>query len=35
MRLYRRPSRKTALRLYLFSLAYLAALFVSMVVDSL
>src|SRR5688500_6950696 len=35
VRLYRRPSRKTALRLYLFSLAYLAALFVSMVVDSL
>jgi protoheme IX farnesyltransferase len=32
-RLYRRPDRRTALRLYLFSLAYLALLFASMVAD--
>jgi protoheme IX farnesyltransferase len=32
--LYRRADRRTALRLYLFSLAYLAALFCSMVVDA-
>ena len=31
--LYRRPSRRTALRLYLYSLAYLALLFVVMVAD--
>ncbi|GAC1325101.1 MAG: hypothetical protein NVSMB25_23240 [Thermoleophilaceae bacterium] len=31
--LYRRPSRRSALRLYLFSLAYLAVLFSSMVAD--
>jgi heme o synthase len=31
--LYRRADRKTALRLYLFSLAYLAILFAAMVVD--
>ena len=31
--LYRHPSRRTALRLYLFSLAYLALLFGSMVAD--
>ena len=31
--LYRRPSRRAALRLYLYSLAYLAALFVVMVAD--
>jgi len=31
--LYRRPSRRTALRLYLFSLAYLALLFCAMVAD--
>jgi protoheme IX farnesyltransferase len=31
--LYRRPSRRTALRLYLFSLAYLALLFGAMVAD--
>jgi heme o synthase len=31
--LYRRPDRKTALRLYLFSLAYLALLFSAMVLD--
>src|SRR5215217_1274994 len=33
-RLYRRPDRKTALRLYLFSLAYLALLFGAMVIDA-
>jgi heme o synthase len=33
LRLYRRPERRTALRLYLFSLAYLALLFAAMVVD--
>ncbi len=33
-RLTRAPSRRTALRLYLFSLAYLALLFVSMVADA-
>ncbi len=32
--LYRRADRRTALKLYLFSLAYLAALFCSMVVDA-
>jgi protoheme IX farnesyltransferase len=32
-RLYRRPDRRTALRLYLFSLAYLALLFGAMVAD--
>jgi protoheme IX farnesyltransferase len=32
VRLYRRATRQAALRLYLYSLAYLAALFVSMVV---
>ena len=31
--LYRRPSRRTALRLYLYSLAYLALLFGAMVAD--
>ena len=31
--LYRRADRRTALRLYLFSLAYLALLFAAMVVD--
>jgi protoheme IX farnesyltransferase len=31
--LYRRADRKTALRLYLFSMAYLALLFASMVLD--
>jgi protoheme IX farnesyltransferase len=31
--LYRRADRKTALRLYLFSMLYLALLFVSMVLD--
>ena len=33
-RLLRRPERRTALRLYLFSLAYLALLFGAMVVDA-
>jgi heme o synthase len=33
-RLTRAPSRRTALRLYLFSLAYLAALFAAMAVDA-
>jgi heme o synthase len=33
-RLLRRPDRRTALRLYLFSLAYLALLFGAMVVDA-
>jgi heme o synthase len=32
-RLMKRPERRTALRLYLFSLAYLAALFAAMVAD--
>jgi protoheme IX farnesyltransferase len=32
-RLVKRPERRTALRLYLFSLAYLAALFAAMVAD--
>jgi protoheme IX farnesyltransferase len=32
-RLLRRPQRRTALRLYLYSLAYLAALFAAMVAD--
>jgi protoheme IX farnesyltransferase len=32
-RLLRKPDRRTALRLYLYSLAYLALLFASMVVD--
>jgi protoheme IX farnesyltransferase len=31
--LYRRADRRTALRLYLFSLAYLALLFGAMVID--
>jgi protoheme IX farnesyltransferase len=31
--LYRRADRRSALRLYLFSLAYLALLFCAMVVD--
>jgi protoheme IX farnesyltransferase len=34
VRLYRRPERRNALRLYLFSLAYLALLFVAMVADA-
>jgi protoheme IX farnesyltransferase len=33
VRLYRRPERRNALRLYLFSLAYLALLFAAMVAD--
>ena len=33
IRLYRRADRRSALNLYLFSLAYLALLFASMVVD--
>ena len=33
VRLYRPPERKNALRLYLFSLAYLALLFAAMVAD--
>jgi protoheme IX farnesyltransferase len=33
VRLYRQPSRRTALRLYLFSMAYLALLFGAMVAD--
>ena len=33
-RLLRRPDRRTALRLYLYSLAYLALLFAAMVVES-
>jgi heme o synthase len=33
-RLLRRADRRSALRLYLFSLAYLAALFGSMVADA-
>ena len=32
--LYRRADRRTALRLYLFSLAYLALLFLAMVADA-
>ena len=32
--LYRRADRRSALRLYLFSLLYLAALFASMVADA-
>ena len=32
--LYRRADRRSALRLYLFSLAYLALLFCAMVVDA-
>jgi protoheme IX farnesyltransferase len=32
--LYRRADRRTALRLYLFSLAYLALLFGAMVADA-
>jgi heme o synthase len=32
-RLMRHPERRNALRLYLFSLAYLAALFAAMVAD--
>ena len=32
--LYRHPDRKTALRLYLFSLLYLALLFAAMVLDA-
>jgi protoheme IX farnesyltransferase len=34
VRLYRRADRRAALQLYLFSLAYLAALFVAMVADA-
>jgi heme o synthase len=34
VRLYRRPDRRAALRLYLFSLAYLALLFGAMVADA-
>ena len=34
MRLLRNPDRRTALRLYLYSLAYLALLFASMVADA-
>ena len=34
VRLYRRADRKSALRLYLYSLAYLAALFCAMVADA-
>jgi heme o synthase len=34
VRLYRRADRRSALTLYLFSLAYLALLFGSMVVDA-
>ena len=34
VRLYRRADRRSALRLYLYSLAYLALLFVSMVADA-
>ena len=33
VRLYRRADRRAALTLYLFSLAYLALLFASMVID--
>ena len=33
VRLMRRPERRNALRLYLYSLAYLAALFAAMVAD--
>ena len=34
MRLYRRADRRSALRLYLYSLAYLALLFCAMVADA-
>ena len=34
VRLLRNPDRRTALRLYLYSLAYLALLFASMVADA-
>ena len=34
VRLMRNPDRRTALRLYLYSLAYLALLFASMVADA-
>ena len=34
VRLYRQPTRRNALKLYLFSLAYLAALFAAMVADA-
>jgi protoheme IX farnesyltransferase len=34
VRLYRQPTRQNALKLYLFSLAYLAALFAAMVADA-
>jgi protoheme IX farnesyltransferase len=34
VQLYRRPDRKTALRLYLFSMLYLALLFAAMVLDA-
>ncbi len=34
VRLYKQPSRQNALKLYLFSLAYLAALFAAMVADA-
>ena len=34
LRLQRRADRKSALRTYLFSLAYLAVLFVAMVLDA-
>jgi heme o synthase len=34
VRLLRRPERRNALRLYLYSLAYLAALFAAMVADA-
>jgi protoheme IX farnesyltransferase len=34
VRLYRRADRASALRLYLFSLAYLALLFCAMVADT-
>jgi len=34
LRLYRRADRRSALRLYLFSLAYLALLFCSMAIDA-
>jgi protoheme IX farnesyltransferase len=32
--LYRRADRRTALKLYLFSLAYLALLFAAMLIDA-
>jgi len=34
LQLYRRADRRSALRLYLFSLAYLALLFCTMVADA-